>query len=730
MTRFRPLRRRLPAAALAGRRVAHPGRVLVLVAVTVLLAAPAGAAVLRQLGSDAPSPALGHAAVVAHGVAPLPTGQLAWRVVEDVAEDPDDAPIQESALGFALADAEAVLVNDLSAGTQARLAAGEATFVPAGAQQQRASLGPAPTPYYRLALVAAADAADDGGDRLLFAGEPFAVPVRGGGGGRGHDLDLVRDVLAPNEASELPDVGFPTLVLATAGEVQVETFAGDPAVTLAAGEAAAFVGELVVVAAGNRGASFVAALIGPDVPPLPSPPVGSVTLFVVGCPPGLGADAATADGVVTQAVGDCEPLALDPAPALLTAADEEIAPSAADEDTGTYEWAGMPYADYGLAEPTLPPGYTEYLLVDPDGAVLDPGSLPVSAAASDVAATLFLFRPDAGSLTLAVYACPPGMTADTLAGDFCDAPDGDYDVTLTASDGTTVYTRQDATGDASILTWDGLPYDTYLVQESPPPAGYDEYVIPGLDIDQATGEYVVTIGPDDPDPSFSIYNLAPEGTGAGSVTVRLYDCPTGMGRDDLVGDICDASADYELALYLPGGETLGLADATVVGNVVTWEGLPFGDVFVEETVLPAGYGDAYAPNTPTSGLNPTAYLVSLAADSPEADLAIYNLTGGEEPDPSADADGDGLSDEFETDTSNTDPNDSDTDGDGRTDGDEVGPGTVISDPLAFDSDEDGIGDGEEMAIGTDPLAVDTDGDGVGDGEEEFNGTDPLDSDNF
>ena len=292
MTRSRLLRRRHPAAALAGRRIARPGRMLILAAIAVLLAAPAGAAVLRQLAPDAPSPARGHAAVVAHGVAALPTGQLAWRVVEDLAEGPDDAPIQERALGFALADAGAVLVNDLGAGTQARLAAGEAAFVPAGAQQQRASLGPAPTPYYRLALVAAADAADDGGDRLLFAGEPFAVPARGGGG-RGHDLDLVRDVLGPNEASELPDVGFPTLVLATAGEVQVETFAGDPAVTLAAGEAAAFDGDLVVVAGGNRGASFVAALVGPEVPPLPTPSVGSVTLFVVGCPPGLGADAAT-----------------------------------------------------------------------------------------------------------------------------------------------------------------------------------------------------------------------------------------------------------------------------------------------------------------------------------------------------------------------------------------------------------------------------------------------------
>ena len=666
----------------------------------LLLAAPAGAAVLRQVAPDAPSPALGHAEVIAQGVAPMPAAQVAWRVVEDTAELPADAPIQERALGFALAEAGPIVVSDLSFGTQTRLAAGEAGFVANGVQQQRASLGATPAPYYRLALVPAEDATDPGGDTLLFAGDAFAAPVAQGGGG--FDLDLVRDVLDPDEETELRGAASPTLVLATAGTIEVETADGAPPVALAAGEAATFEGDLILLGAGSGASTFVAAVIGPEVPPPPAPPVGSIALTVLGCPPGLSPAAAQEGGFAADLVADCGPVALDPAPALLTAAGEPIAPSETDAEAAEYVWGGMPYGTYGVAEPTLPDGFDAYLLVAGDGQVIDPEQLTISDAAPDAAATLYLFQPDqTGSLTLVAFNCPEGMTRENLVGDTCPAAEGEYDFTLAASDGVTVYTSLDATVSGNVFTWENLPYDTYAVRESQLPAGYIDYVIPDLEFDAAAGAYPVTLGPEDPDQGYNVYNfLSGPPSGGGSITVRVFDCPPGMGREDLVGDICQASSGFDLTLHLAGGGTLGLADAVVEGNVVTWEALPPGDYYVEETTLPPGYVDAYAPNTPTSGLNPAAYLVAVTAEQPDADLAIYNLAPADEPLP--DADGDGLTDSAETDVIGTDPNNPDTDADGRTDSDEVGPQGIPTDPLDPDSDDDGVNDGDEVANGTDP----------------------------
>jgi hypothetical protein len=87
---------------------------------------------------------------------------------------------------------------------------------------------------------------------------------------------------------------------------------------------------------------------------------------------------------------------------------------------------------------------------------------------------------------------------------------------------------------------------------------------------------------------------------------------------------------------------------------------------------------------------------------------------------SPDTDGDGLSDEFETNSSNTDPYSADSDSNGRSDYDDYY--YPVSEP---DSDSDGVSDSTETNEGTDPTTVDTDGDGLTDGEETniFN-TDP------
>lgn len=246
-------------------RPSHPLGVLL---VALLIFATPAAALVQAV--DQPSPAEGHAAVIAHGVAPMPDGFYGWRVIADVAESPERAAPEEEALGFALATEGSIVVNDYGFGTQARLAPGEAAFVPGGARQVRASYGATPVRYCRLALVPVADLGDAGGDTLVLAGGAAEGP----GGSR--DLDLVRDVLLPGEQTELRGYLVPAVVLVTEGrvEVRVEVHAGEflPPVTLAAGEAADFAGGRLVLTGTDGGrAAFVAGLIGPLVPPMPRP---------------------------------------------------------------------------------------------------------------------------------------------------------------------------------------------------------------------------------------------------------------------------------------------------------------------------------------------------------------------------------------------------------------------------------------------------------------------------
>jgi hypothetical protein len=85
----------------------------------------------------------------------MPAAEVAWRVVLDTAEPLGEAEVQERALGFALANRAAVLVDDAGTGTQTRLAPDEAVFVAAGSRQRRSSLDGADAEYYRLALVPA-----------------------------------------------------------------------------------------------------------------------------------------------------------------------------------------------------------------------------------------------------------------------------------------------------------------------------------------------------------------------------------------------------------------------------------------------------------------------------------------------------------------------------------------------------------------------------------------------
>lgn len=627
----------LPRAV--GRR---PGRDagLILALASLMALLPFAATALLQLGPDAPSPATGHAQVIAHGVSALPAPRLAWRIVEDTAEPRDQALAEERALGFALADQQAILVYDQLTAGQSRLGSGEASFVPTGSLEQRSSLTESPAPYYRFALVPAEQAADAGGDRLIFGGDAWDAPA-----GEQFDLDLVRDVVNPNEGSTILAGNAPTLVLATSGTVEVEA-AGAAPVRLDAGEAGNFTGELSIFGIGAGPAAYVAAVIGPEVPLPPAPSTGSITIDVLGCAAGLSPTEAVAANFDPTTVGNCQPVALPANPTLILAGDQPLEPDQPNPDQGTYTWNFLLYSPFPVADFELPPAYDSYLLVNANGivkasqnagvspSVADPDVLFVSAAQPAARATLFLFAAgaEAGSISLAPFSCPAGMTAETFASERCQPATEPFEIGITSVATGATRTTADAitTSGSPFLTWDRLAAGDYIIEVSALPPEFTSFVIPGLEPDPATGDFTVQLTDAVPDAQFNLFFLQPgaaetDAAGAGVISVSVFDCPPGMGRDTLVPASCQPSAGFELNLYPPSGGALGLAEASVQGNVVTWSDLPFARYAVEEVLLPPGYVDAFAPEVPISDASDRVYITAVSESTPQAGITIYNL---------------------------------------------------------------------------------------------------------
>ncbi|HEU5430639.1 MAG TPA: hypothetical protein VFU81_03200, partial [Thermomicrobiales bacterium] len=227
-------------------------------AVAAVSGVPALAAAQQQPAAG--SPASGTAQVVAQGVTQLPAGNLIWRVVAEPAAPAGQAGAVDGRPGFLVADAGTLLVAALTSGDAWRLDPGEAAFVRGGEQEVRAAVDDNTTAYFALEIVPSADAAAVGGGALVFASEPFAGP------NARHDLDLVRDTLAAGATSAIPAGTEPTLVLVTAGGVNVATDKGTSA-TLAAGQAGTFTGALTLTG-GDSGGTYVAGYVGAETPQL------------------------------------------------------------------------------------------------------------------------------------------------------------------------------------------------------------------------------------------------------------------------------------------------------------------------------------------------------------------------------------------------------------------------------------------------------------------------------
>jgi hypothetical protein len=237
------------------RELQLPRRAVLTVAGLVLGLGTAQPATAFLQVPDEPSPASGTSQVVAQGVVDIPDGDIRWEIAERSAP-PANTSASRSDPGFLIVDSGVLLAESVATGEQQRLPSGEAMLTVGGVEELRAALGSDPAVYLSLSLVDADAPAPADGD-AQFTSEPFPGP------GARHDLDLVRDALAPEGTMTIPAGALPTLVLVLDGVAEVTGETGD-VFSLGAGEAVSLTGPLVITATEN-GASVFAAYTGPAV---------------------------------------------------------------------------------------------------------------------------------------------------------------------------------------------------------------------------------------------------------------------------------------------------------------------------------------------------------------------------------------------------------------------------------------------------------------------------------
>jgi hypothetical protein len=623
---------------------------------------------------DAPSPARGQASVIAQGVTALPVGEVGWRVRLATATTASDQT-ERDVPGFLLVDQGSLLVNDLDAGRQTRLAAGEAAFLPAATTQRETPLGNTPASLYRIELVAGSDVDDAGNDQLAFIGEPFASPS----GTR--DLDLVHETLDADESVDLELESFaaPALLLVTAGAVELVPAGNAEAtpVRLPAGQGAGLGGNVTVRAADGAEATFVTAIVGPEVvvdlaqqatpTATPAPEAASIVVQALSCPVAYEGTSYAADCV--EPLAD---IAFD-----LSAASGSSGQATTGAD-GTVTFVDLTPDTY-----TLTGGVPGEFATQVVQCAADAGSVPSSPSQTESpGATLTLDDGDAvtchwfvipedlrgeneGTVAVSVFLCPATPDDPTAECELGDATGVVIDgpVVLTTDESSAISVRIHGAN----WVWGeegGLPFGTYFLQPGgiATPEGYELTEVRG------------SIGGSGNGWTFVVDETNPE------AILNVIYTPVAPPVEDTDSD----------------GDGLSDAQEATLGTDPANPDIDEDGLFDGAEV--------------TAGTDPTLY----------------------------DSDGDGFGDNAEV-ANGTDPNDPasvpageptvDTDGDLLTDAQEAELGT---NPELADSDGDGLTDFAEVGFepgsgtGTDPRLTDTDGDGVGDGQEVANGTDPTD----
>lgn len=710
-------------------------RLLALVAIVVtLLAAPAGGFALLQRYDDRSSPATGHAQVVAHGVAELPGGEVAWRLSEAVAPVVENASLAGRDLGFVIATAGTIVVNRASqqdlpqnqdparytavgAETQTRVALGEAAFVETGRTEQRASLSGVPMPYYELSLVPASQANDAGDGSLLYASDPFEAPT----GMR--DLDLIRDVLNVREATTIDAGDAPTLIHVVAGSVVVTV--GDQYIALSDGQSVTVEG-IATLKANDLGAEILAAVIGAEVPPMPRF-FGTVEVTIRACPSGVTASelrnaSAAGDAAPFQ---QCTPLedATDVGLRLSLRGPDEFMSSISrarpseTEGDAVYTWYNLELGEYTLPNLGQYPegGYLSRVVTDGDLGIVESDAFAITRDDPDITRVYYLLQEEeTGVLSITYhvcdvvaieafdpYSCEPfayGVNTGISSASMGTLSNGSG---VEVSPGVIVWSDLDIAGDESPGSGDVGYYLIDFAIDDDPSSPDTRVFVDGANFLPGSGVYEVWLTPDDPHQAVDYYLVNAGNPRIGSASVTGFVCPaeTSSVSQCITGQ---SFAVLDATLYVSGTSALGLGSAARYGNSYTWSSLPVPLTVTLDgasVALPEGYAfiGIYESYSGSSG---TAATAQLSAGAPTADFVVLAIASGTSV--SGDSDGDGLTDAQEIDIYGTSPNAADTDGDSLGDGAEVF--TYETDPLSPDTDVDCYTDGLEVGSGANPLS--------------------------
>ncbi|MEA2513584.1 MAG: hypothetical protein QOJ59_3071 [Thermomicrobiales bacterium] len=371
---------------------------------------------------------VGHAAVIAQGIAKLPANAMAWRVALRPPDPAQEHPPIARHLGFTLPRKGQLLVTGYERKDDVTLLGpGQAAFAREGEDLGRDQVGSEPTDYWTIELVDAKQVKETEGDALVLGGPTFTPPA-----GR-RNLQLVRDVVDEDERSDLGKVTATAVVLATNGSVLVA--AEGKTTTLREGKAGTFTG-VVTVTGGSGGAAFVAATIGkaldslgpqpaattaaPTVAPQPTavpqptetPADGMISLVTYLCPAGV--------SVVEAAPETCGGNSgLGSGRWSLTGAaiDGEVEALIAH---GIWVWRDLPRGEYAVHLDEMPDGYASFV-IDLNGNAAREGTRITVTLGNNAPETsinvYFLAAGDqtsVGTATLGLifYDCPAGTTAD------------------------------------------------------------------------------------------------------------------------------------------------------------------------------------------------------------------------------------------------------------------------------------------------------------------------------
>jgi hypothetical protein len=568
------------------------------------------------------SPATGHAQVVAHGIVPVPGAEIAWRVLtrNTSAED----LIAET--GFLVVDRGTLLVVNQTTDEASLLAPGMALLTRGGDDLELTSPDGRTARYVVIELVLAGELAADA--------EPGFTSDSFRGSNALNAFALVRDVLADGEQTSVPPGTAPTLVLATAGSIDVATAPGQTPVRLAAGQSVIMGGQ-VSVAANAGPAGFVAAIVGPEVTLPAQAPVdgGSIEVVVRDCPAGYSGGASE---IPDRFAADCrEPLS--GITFTLAGADGET--SARTDASGRVRIDDVAPGDYVLTNDI--PGEDRGFRVHCVNAILGGEASTarnqfeiLMTAGAQVRCDWYVIPasdPSAGTGAISVQGliCPSAAAAKNT----CEYTDEIFagGIVLAGPAGVEL-TFGSGQSHAVSHVWEDVPYGTYYFSriDLADPTGYRLERIDGATVVDDGVEAIVI---DAAHPQVSIdfvYVPIDAESATGTLILSVYACPAATSP---LAECAPRFVDGEIAIEGPGGIWLDRSNSDVSQRGDRrWENLPPGTYHLAANLLrieDAGYSvarvdgaDEYFEGVAT---------VVIDTERPDAILDVVFAAGGPAP---------------------------------------------------------------------------------------------------